>query len=82
MPVVVMISMVRQLIALAGELIGQAVGPSVQRRLDDARPLPIGLQPVLPGKPMANLQLLARLRAVLGAEGRSVTRQILTPKPT
>ena len=76
-PVVVVIPITQRCLALAGVLVGKAIGPLTQRRLDEALRFPIGLRPVRPRKPMADAQLLARLREVLGPEGRTVIRQQL-----
>ena len=75
MPVVVVIPMVQRRLALAGVLVGEAIGPLAQRRLDEALRFSIGLGPVRPRKPMANAQLFARLCEVIGAEGGAVIRQ-------
>ena len=69
MPVVMMDPGLEGRGTLAGVLIGEAVGPFSQGRLDEPLGLAVGLGPIGTGEFVFDAQLLARLGEVLGAEG-------------
>ena len=71
-PVVVMVPAVERLGTFAGVLIGEAISPLAQRRLDEPFGFAIGLRTVRARESVSDAQRLARSGEVLGAERRTV----------
>ena len=71
-PVVMVVPAIERLGSLSGVLIGVAVGPLAQRRLDEALSLAVGLRLVGPREAMTHTERFASGGEVLGSEGRAV----------